>query len=112
MMTMKMTPTKYRITLAGLMALLLTTCTVNAAEEWPGDFRHCYLQKTFAMADLDIVYGGDSVVAFITSEDLGALTKGLAMLRQCQKFWACVNRRDEGKVRHCFLLRSGRTVVR
>ena len=41
------------------------------------------------------------------------LSSVVLLLRQVQNFLgACVNRRDAGLVRHCYLRRSGRTVAR
>ena len=85
------------------MALLLTTCTVNAAEEWTSNFRRCDVTRFVAKEEMDNYADGSGSLVFITPDDISALERGLAVLKQCKKFWECVNRRDAGLVKHCYL---------
>ena len=52
-----------------------------------------------------MAYDGSSVFVTITPADIPAIERGIKVLKQCRKFWACVERRTAGKVKHCYLPR-------
>ena len=90
------------------MALLLTTSAHAVEEEatWSVSFRKCAIDRSLSDLDKQLSFFA------IEPRDIPALERGIVVLKRCKIFWECVARRDEGKVRHCFLRRNGRTVVR
>jgi hypothetical protein len=87
-----------------LLATLLATTPVHAAT-WEASFRKCDIGKSFAKADTLQPPDGSSVFVTITPADIPALERGIKVLKQCRKFWACVERRTAGKVKHCYMPR-------
>ena len=93
------------------LAVLLVagTSAVSAqATDWEASFRKCDLGKTFAKDNTIAAYDGSTVFVTITPEDIPAIVKGVAVLKQCRKFWACVAERDAGKVNHCYMPKDRR----
>jgi hypothetical protein len=93
-----------------IRALVLTATLLLAttsAQAWEANFRRCDISKILTKAEI-ITHGdeNESVTVTITPEDIPALTKGFAVLKQCDKFWACVAKREAGEVKHCYLPRS------
>jgi uncharacterized cupredoxin-like copper-binding protein len=93
-----------------LAALLLATAVVSAqaTETWEASFRKCDLGKTFAKDDTITAYDGSTVFVTITPEDIPAIEKGIAVLKQCRKFWTCVSERNAGKMKHCYMPKDRR----
>jgi hypothetical protein len=69
---------------------------------WEASFRKCDIGKTFAKDETIAAYDGSTVFVTITSADIKAIEKGIAILKKCSKFWACVGDREAGKVKHCY----------
>jgi hypothetical protein len=95
------------LVLAFAVAVAAATVAQAAEEEWVVNFRRCEIGKTFYKGEY-IAQGGEQVDVTITPADIPAIEKGLKVLKQCEKFWTCVNKRYEGKVKHCYLPRSRR----
>src|SRR5262249_55550864 len=87
-----------------LLATLLATPPVHAAT-WEASFRKCDIGKSFAKGETIMAEDGSQVFVTITPADIPAIERGIKVLKQCRKFWACVARRMAGKVRHCYLPR-------
>ena len=76
-----------------------------AAESWEACFRKCDIGKSFARNEVIVAEDGSAVFVTITPKDILAIERGIAVLKKCRKFWACVNDRYAGKRKHCYLPR-------
>src|SRR5262249_37294884 len=86
-----------------VVALLLAFASTAAQADWEASFRKCDIGKSFAKADTLQPPDGSQVFITITPADIPALERGTKVLKQCRKFWACVDRRTAGKVKHCYM---------
>ena len=88
-----------------VVALLLLASTAAQAAEWEASFRKCDIGKSFAKADTLQPPDGSQVFVTIKPEDIPQIEEGIKVLKQCRKFWKCVERRMAGQVKHCYLPR-------
>jgi hypothetical protein len=117
-----------KLLLAGVAALLLSAGAAHAVEKWEESFRRCEVTKIFPRnieAEEKLLKAfGTNVDIFETPEgsyvDVGlngvsvtlhldevlALQKSIPLLKKCEKFWQCVEDRDKGKKKHCYLPRD------
>lgn len=89
---------------ATLLLLLTTAATAQANYgDWETSFRKCDIGKSFAKEETIIAEDGSRIFVTITPADIPALEAGIAVLKQCRKFWDCVAQREQGKVKHCYM---------
>jgi hypothetical protein len=75
-----------------------------AAEPWETNFRRCEIDKWFTKGEDAFEFDGEGkLLVSIKPADVPAIERGIAVLKKCNKFWACVRERDAGKKRHCYL---------
>jgi len=91
------------LVVALLLALASAAAPVQAAEQWEASFRKCDIGKSFAKDDTIVSEDGSQIFVTITPADIPAIEKGLKVLKQCDKFWKCVEQREAGKVKHCYM---------
>jgi hypothetical protein len=85
-------------------ALAVASTAALAATEWEASFRRCEIDKWFTKGEDAFEFTGEGrVLVSITPADVPAIEKGIAVLKKCNKFWACVREREAGKRRHCYL---------
>ena len=87
------------------LVIALAAPATAAQAKWEASFRKCDIGKSFAKADTLQPPDGSRVFVTITPADIPAIEQGLKVLKQCRKFWACVDRRMAGKVKHCYMPR-------
>jgi len=88
--------------LAAVLALAPTAAL--AAEPWEANFRRCEIDKWFTRGEDAFEFSAEGkVLVSIKPEDVAEIEKGIAVLKRCSKFWACVRERDAGRKRHCYL---------
>jgi hypothetical protein len=79
--------------------------TLAGSDKWEASFRKCDIGKSFSRDEVITAEDGSAVFVVITPEDIGAIEKGLRVLRQCKKFWKCVDERYAGRRKRCFMPR-------
>ena len=88
--------------LAAVLALVSTPAL--AATKWEANSRRCEIDKWFTKGEDAFDFDAEGrVLVTIKPEDVPAIEKGIALLKHCSKFWACVRERDAGRRRHCYL---------
>ena len=86
------------------LALVAIVSPAIAAEPWEANSRRCEIDKWFTKGEDAFDFDAEGrVLVTIKPEDVPAIEKGIALLKYCSKFWACVRERDAGRRRHCYL---------
>jgi hypothetical protein len=92
--------------LSSISVVVLASTATLAATPWEANFRRCEMDKWFTKDEDAFEFTGEGrVLVSIKPEDVAAIEKGIAVLKKCSKFWMCVNERESGKKRHCYLPR-------
>jgi hypothetical protein len=90
--------------LLAAVVVALAPTAAPAATEWQASFRRCAVDKWFTKNEDAFEFTAEGrVLVSITPADVVAVEKGIAVLKKCNKFWACVRERDAGRKRHCYL---------
>jgi len=89
--------------LAVALVLVATVATpAPAATEWKASFRRCEIDKWFYRnVDAYEFTAEGSLLVSIKPADIGAIERGLAVLKKCSKFWTCVRERNAGAKKVC-----------
>jgi hypothetical protein len=90
-----------KLLLAGALAVVPTV--TSAATEWEANSRRCTLDRWYTKGEDAYEFDGDKLLITITPKDIPAIEKGIALLRVCDKFWACIRERDAGKKKRCHI---------
>ena len=94
-----------KLLLAAALAVASTAAT--AATEWEASFRRCEIDKWFTRGEDAFEFNAEGkLLVSIKPADVPAIERGIAVLKKCSKFWACVRKRDDGKKKHCYLPRK------
>jgi len=88
--------------LLAVFLLTLAATPASAATDWEASFRRCEMDKWFYRNQDAYEFTAEgSLLISITPADVPAIERGLAVLKQCDKFWTCVRERNAGAKKHC-----------
>jgi hypothetical protein len=91
-----------KLLLTSVAALFLATGAAHATSDpddvkWFFSGRNCHIRQPLEARQ----EGWDSVA--IGLDELLEMQKFIPMLKKCEKFYKCLEKRDAGKVKHCYL---------